>query len=134
MVLLAVALWPRGGNAPAVRQPTGPAATAAPTTARTAPPPQPQAGLPAALANLTAALTAGQQQGIVDKSAEDLLHQAQGVLRAVQEGKAESARKKLEDLQRKTDELIQKGKIRGAAAGRVRQAVAQLSAAVDPSG
>jgi serine/threonine-protein kinase len=135
VVLGAVALWPRGGNAPAVRQPpTGPAATAAPTTARTAPPTQPQAGLPAALATLTAAVTAGRQQGIVDKGAEDLLHQAQEVLDAAQEGKAEDARKKLEDVERKTDELIEKGKIRGAAAGRVRQAVAQLSAAVDPSG
>jgi eukaryotic-like serine/threonine-protein kinase len=134
VVLLAVALWPRGANAPAVRQPTGPAATAAPTTARPAPPPQPQAGLPAALATLTAALTAGRQQGIVDKAAEDLRHQAQEVLGAVQEGKAEDARKKLEDLQRKTDELIQKGKIRGAAAGRVRQAVAQFSRALQPSG
>jgi hypothetical protein len=134
VVLGAVALWPRGGHAPAVRQPTGPAATAAPTTARPAPPTQPQAGLPAALANLTAAVTAGQQQGIVDKGAEDLLHQAQEVLDAVQEGKAEDARKKLDDVERKTDELIEKGKIRGAAAGRVRQAVAQFSTALPRSG
>jgi hypothetical protein len=36
----------------------------------------------------------------------------------------------LQDLQRKTDEQIDKGKIRGLAAGQVRQAVAQFSQAV----
>jgi hypothetical protein len=35
--------------------------------------------------------------------------------------------KKLQDLQRKTDEQIDKGKIRGPAVGQVRQAVAQFS-------
>jgi eukaryotic-like serine/threonine-protein kinase len=133
VVLGAVALWPRGGNAPAVRQPTGPAATAAPTTARTAPPPQPQAELPAALANLTEVITAGQQHGTVDKSAEDLLKQAQDVLRAVQEGKAEDARKKLRDLERKTDELIAKGEITPPDVGQVRRTVAQFRRAVERS-
>jgi hypothetical protein len=52
------------------------------------------------------------------------------VLRAAQEGKAEDVDKKLQDLQRKTDEQIDKGKIRGPAAAQLRQAVAQFSQAV----
>jgi hypothetical protein len=55
------------------------------------------------------------------------------VTRAVQKGKADEQQKKLQDLQRKTDELIEKGKIRGTAAGGVRQAVAQLSNAAQRS-
>jgi hypothetical protein len=88
------------------------------------------AEIPAALANLAQAISAGQQQGTVDNSAEDLLKQAEEALRAAQEGKGEDADKKLQDLQRKTDEQIDKGKIRGLAAGQVRQAVAQFSQAV----
>jgi len=131
IVLVAVALWPRGADPPAAQQqPTGPpASTAAPpaTPAATTPPTQPQGELPAALANLAQVITAGQQQAMVDNSAEDLLKQAEEVLRAAQEGKAEDVDKKLQDLQRKTDEQIDKGKIRGPAAGQVRQAVAQFS-------
>jgi hypothetical protein len=52
------------------------------------------------------------------------------VLRAAQKGKAEDVDKKLQDLQRKTDEQIDKGKIRGPAVGQVRQAVAQFSQVV----
>jgi hypothetical protein len=131
IVLVAVALWPRGADPPAAQQqPTGPpASTAVPpaTPAATTPPTQPQGELPAALANLARVITAGQQQAMVDNSAEDLLKQAEEVLRAAQEGKAEDVDKKLQDLQRKTDEQIDKGKIRGPAAGQVRQAVAQFS-------
>jgi hypothetical protein len=77
-----------------------------------------------ALTSLTEALTTGQQQGLVDPAAEDLLKQAQEVTRAAHKGKADEQQKRLQDLQRKTDELIEKGKIRGTAAGEVRQAVA----------
>jgi hypothetical protein len=75
-------------------------------------------------------ISAGQQQGSVDTSATDLLKQAEEVLRAAQEGKAEEVDKKLQDLQRKTDDQIDKGKIRGPAADQVRQAVAQFSQVV----
>jgi hypothetical protein len=75
-------------------------------------------------------ITIGQQQGSVDNSAQDLLKQAEEVLRAADEGKAEDVDKKLQDLQRKTDEQIDKGKIRGPAVGQVRQAVVQFSQAV----
>jgi hypothetical protein len=44
--------------------------------------------------------------------------------------KAKDVDKKLQELQRKTDEQIDKGKIRGPAVGQVRQAVAQFSQAV----
>jgi serine/threonine protein kinase len=131
IALVAVALWPRGGDPPATPQATT-ASTAAPPTqaAGTTSPTQPMAEIPAALANLAQAISAGQQQGTVDNSAEDLLKQAEEALRAAQEGKGEDADKKLQDLQRKTDEQIDKGKIRGLAAGQVRQAVAQFSQAV----
>jgi hypothetical protein len=131
IVLVAVALWPRGVDPPAAQQqPTGPpASTAAPpaTPAATTQPTQPQGELPAALANLAQVITAGQQQGMVDNSAQDLLKQAEEVLRAADEGKAEDVDKKLQHLHRKTDEQIDKGKIRGPAAAQVRQAVVQFS-------
>ena len=82
--------------------------------------------MPAALANLGQVISAGQQQGTIDNSAEDLLKQAEEALRTAQEGKGEDADKKLQDLQRKTDEQIDKGKIRGPAADQVRQAVTQF--------
>jgi hypothetical protein len=134
IALVAVALWPRGGDPSAAQQqPTGPtASTAAPPTrpAATTLPTQPQGELPAALANLAQVITIGQQQGSVDNSAQDLLKQAEEVLRAAQKGKAEEVDKKLQDLQRKTEEQIVKGKIRGPAVGQVRQAVAQFSQVV----
>jgi eukaryotic-like serine/threonine-protein kinase len=134
IVLVAVALWSRGGDPPAAQQqPTGPpVSTAAPPTrpAATTLPTQPQGELPVALANLGQVISAGQQQGSVDTSATDLLKQAEEVLRAAQEGKAEEVDKKLQDLQRKTDDQIDKGKIRGPAADQVRQAVAQFSQVV----
>jgi hypothetical protein len=113
IVLVAVALWPRCVDPPAAQQqPTGPpASTAAPpaTPAATTQPTQPQGELPAALANLAQVIIAGQQQGMVDNSAQDLLKQAEEVLRAADEGKAEDVDKKLQHLHRKTDEQIDKG-------------------------
>jgi eukaryotic-like serine/threonine-protein kinase len=117
VALVAVALWPRGGDPPAAPQPARPAAsTAAPTTttsAGTTSPTRSQGESAAALANLAQVISAGQQQGTVDNSAEDVLKQAEEVLRGAQEGKGEDVDKKLQDLQRKTDEQIDKGKIRG---------------------
>jgi hypothetical protein len=56
-----------------------------------------------------------------------LLKRAEEVLRAAQGGKAEDVDKKLQELQRKTDEQIDKGKIRGPAADQVREAIVQFS-------
>jgi eukaryotic-like serine/threonine-protein kinase len=130
VALVAVALWPRGGDPPAAPPSTRPAASTTTTSAGTTSPTRSQAELPAALANLAQVISAGQQQGTVDNSAEDLLKQAEEVLRDAQEGKGEDVDKKLQDLQRKTDEQIDQGKIRGPAAGQVRQAVTQFIQAV----
>ncbi len=86
--------------------------------------------MPAALVDLGQVIRAGRQQGTVDNSAEDLFKQAEEALRAAREGKGEDADKKVQDLQRKTDEEIDKGKIRGPAADQIRQAVARFSQAV----
>lgn len=88
----------------------------------------------AALANLSEVVTAGERQGTIDPAAEALLHQAEDVVRAVEEGHGDDARKKLEELERKVDELIRDGKISAAAAGGVRQAIAELGGAVERSG
>jgi hypothetical protein len=55
-------------------------------------------------------------------------------VRAAQEGHGDDLGKKLEELERKVDELIRKGKISPSAAGGVRQAVTQFSEAVARSG
>jgi hypothetical protein len=89
-----------------------------------------QPDLPAALAKLTRVLTTAERHGRVDPAATDLLDQAGDVVRAVAEGHSEAARKRLEDLERNTEELIQKGQIRPIATGQVRQAVDQFSRAV----
>ena len=47
-----------------------------------------------------------------------------------QTGHGADARDQLDDLQHKTDELISSGKVRGAAVGRLRQAMAHFSTAV----
>ena len=65
-------------------------------------------------------LTTAKRHGTVDPAATDLLDQAGDVVRAVAEGHSEEARKRLEDLERKTEELIQKGQISPTATGRVR--------------
>jgi hypothetical protein len=95
----------------------------------------------AALANLTAVITAARQQGTVDQEAEDLLHQAGDLANALQEnpkeGKADgkdegggkgedAAAKKVAELERKVDELIGKGKIRPPATTQIRQADTQF--------
>jgi hypothetical protein len=97
-----------------------------------------------ALANLTAVITAARQQGTVDQQAEELLHQADDLAKALQENpkdkddkdkgggkrKGEDAAKKVVELERKVDELIGQGKIRPPATTQIQQAVAQLAQAV----
>jgi hypothetical protein len=101
----------------------------------------------AALANLTAVITAARQQGTADQEAEDLLHQADDLAKALQEspkdkddgkdegggngkGKGKDVAKKVAELERKVDELIDQGKIRPPATTQIQQAVAQLAQAV----
>jgi hypothetical protein len=105
----------------------------------------------AALANLTAVIGAARQQGTVDQEAEDLLHQAGDLAKALQEsskdqdkdnskekeggggngkGKGEDAVKKVAELERRVDELIGQGKIGPPATTQIQQAVAQLAQAV----
>jgi eukaryotic-like serine/threonine-protein kinase len=146
--LVAALLWPDGGNAPARRE-AGPSAAPATSASSTTTPPAPSApGVDAALANLTAVITAARQQGTVDQEAEDLLHRADDLANALQEnpkegkddgkdkeegggnGKGEDAVKKVTELERKVDELIGKGKIRSPATTQIRQAVAELAQAV----
>jgi len=97
----------------------------------------------AALANLTAVITAARQQGTVDQEAEDLLRQADDLTNALQEnpkgkdkdegrgkGKGRDAANKVAELERQVDELIGKGKIRPPATTQIQQAVARLALAV----
>jgi hypothetical protein len=99
----------------------------------------------AALANLTAVITAARQQGTVDQEVEDLLGQAGDLAKALQEnpkeegkgggkGKGRDAAKKAAELERKVDELIGQGKIRPPATTHIQQAVAQLVQAVQQAG
>jgi hypothetical protein len=144
LVVAVVLLWPNSGT-PARRERAGPTSTPAATSppSTTEPPPTttaapPQPGVPAALANLAAVVTAARQQGTADKEAEDLLHQADDLAKALQErqgdGKGEEAQKKLAELERKLDELIAKGRVRPPATTQVRQAVAELAQAVQQPG
>src|SRR6266542_2093365 len=94
---------------------------------------QPQAG-PPSTALSAATTTTAQRQGMIDQGGEDLLHQAEDVVRAVQEGHADDARKKFEELEHKADELIDEGKISPQAVGAVRQALAQFDSATQRSG
>ena len=102
-----------------------------PTSAASSRPPAPtRLSLPAALANLTEVLAAGRLEGTVAPPAyDDLVHKAEDVVIAVQKGDDEEARKKLQDLNESTDERIAKGEISPAAAGGVREAVADLNVA-----
>src|SRR6266536_1434108 len=95
---------------------------------------QAQSSVSVAMANLTEVITTGQRQGTIDQGGEDLLHQAEDVVRAVQEGHADDARKKFEELEHKADELIDEGKISPQAVGAVRQALAQFDSATQRSG
>jgi eukaryotic-like serine/threonine-protein kinase len=141
--LVAAVLWPGGGSTPTRREAgptTAPATGAASTTTPRSATPAPSASdVDAALANLTAVVTAARQQGTVDQEAEDLLHQADDLANALQEnpknkdegrGKGKQAANKVAELERKVDELIGKGKIRPPATTRIQQAVAQLALAV----
>ena len=148
VVLLVVGVsWWLGGGAAIVAGPAGPAATVASTptattastrTAATASTPtttptRSQPTLSGALATLAEAIMAGERQGMVDPAAEGLLRRAEDVVRAVREGDGDEVGKKLEELQRKAEELIGEGEIAPAAAGGVRQAIAQLAVAVQRS-
>jgi tRNA A-37 threonylcarbamoyl transferase component Bud32 len=149
-IALVAWLWPDDASTSARREarPTaapGTGASATTTPGSTAPPAPSAAGVEAALANLTAAITAARQQGTVDQEAEDLLHQADDLAKALQEspkdkddgkdegggnGKDKDAAKKMAELERKVDELIDQGKIRPPATTQLQQAVAQLAQAV----
>jgi eukaryotic-like serine/threonine-protein kinase len=142
--LVVALLWPDDGGAPAAGRATltaTPAATSPPSTTA-APPtatPAPSAsGVAAALADLTQVVTAARQQGTVDQEAEDLLHQANDLEKAVREGKnndkGEKADKKLAELDRKVEELIDKDKIRPPATTQIQQAIAELAQAVQQAG
>jgi hypothetical protein len=145
-LLVVALLWPDDGGAPAGRgqatPTTAPARTSpSPTTApppSTTPPPATtpsQPGVPAALANLTAVVTAARQQGTVDHEAEEeLLHQAEEVAKEGQEDDKDDAYKKVAELERKVDELIGKGKIRPPATVQLHLAVAELARAVQHAG
>jgi hypothetical protein len=139
-------LWPDDANTPTLGE-AGPSAAPATSAAATTTPgsrttPAPSApGVEGALANLTAVITAARQQGTADQEAEDLLHQADDLAKALQEnpkdkdkggdkGKGEEAAKKVAELERKVEELIGTGKIRPPATTQIQQAVAQLAQAV----
>jgi hypothetical protein len=108
--------------APATTRP--PPTTTATTPTSSTPPSSAPLGLQAALANLTQVITTGQRQGTVDADAGDLVDQARETARAAQTGHGADARDQLDDLQHKTDELITSGKVRGAAVGQLRRALA----------
>jgi hypothetical protein len=148
---LVAVLWPDDANTPA-RGEAGPTAAPATSASSTTSPgsttPGPSAsGVEAALANLTAVITAARQQGIADQEAEDLLHQADDLAKAFQEnpnnqgkdegggnGKGRDAAKKVAELERKVDELIGQGKIRPPATTQIQQAVTELAQAVQQAG
>jgi tRNA A-37 threonylcarbamoyl transferase component Bud32 len=142
-------LWPDDANTPARREAGSTAAPATGSSSTTIPgstaTPAPTASdVDAALANLTAVITAARQQGTVDQQVEELLHQADDLAKALQENpkdkddkdkgggkrKGEDAAKKMAELERKVDELIGQGKIRPPATTQIQQAVAQLAQAV----
>jgi tRNA A-37 threonylcarbamoyl transferase component Bud32 len=151
--LVAAVLWPDGGSTPTRRE-AGPTAAPATSAASTTTPRSTTAvrsasDVEAALANLTAVITAARRQGTVDKEAEDLLHQASDLAKGLQEnpkdkdetkdegrgrGKGKDAATKVAELERKVDELIGKGKIRPPATTQIQQAVAQLALAVQQIG
>jgi hypothetical protein len=149
--LVAAVLWPDGASTP-TRGETGP--TAAPATSASSTtipgsttPAVSAPGVEAALANLTAVITAARQQGTVDQEVEDLLGQAGDLAKALQEnpkeegkdkgggkGKGRDAAKKAAELERKVDELIGRDKIRPPATTQIQQAVARLVQAVQQAG
>jgi hypothetical protein len=148
--LVAALLWPDGANTPtrgeagpSAAPATGASATTIPGSTATLAPSA--SGVEAALANLTAVVTAARQQGTADQEAQDLLHQADDLANALQEnpqdqdddkgegrgkGKGEDAAKKVGELERKVDELTGQGKIRPPATTQIQQAVTRLAQAV----
>jgi eukaryotic-like serine/threonine-protein kinase len=154
---LLTVLWPDGGTHPTRGEPgptAAPATSAAATTTPGSTTSAPSAsGVDTALANLSAVITAARQQGTVDQEAEDLLHQAEDLAKALQEdpkdqdkgeskdkdekegnGKGGDAAKKVIELERKVDELISQGRIRPPATTQLQQAIAQLALAVQQTG
>jgi eukaryotic-like serine/threonine-protein kinase len=150
--LVAAVLWPDGGSTPTRRE-AGPTSAPATSAASTTTTPAPLASdVDAALANLTAVITAARQQGTVDQEAEDLLHQADDLAKGLQEnpkededeskdegrgkgkGKGKDAANKVAQLERKVDELIGTGRIRPPATTQIQEAVAQLALAVQQIG
>jgi hypothetical protein len=136
--LVVAVLWPDGG-APTGRGQATATTTPAATSPRSTTAPVPsQPDVQGALANLTQVVTAARQQGTVDHEAEDLLHQAGDLAKALREGKdddkGEKADKKLAELDRKVEELIGKGKVPPPATTQVRQAIAELAQAVQQPG
>jgi hypothetical protein len=142
VVAVAVAVWSLRSGGGTVQPQAGPPSTALSAATTTTAPAQPtttattqaQSSVSVAMANLTEVITTGQRQGMIDQGGEDLLHQAEDVVRAVQEGHADDARKKFEELEHKADELIDEGKISPQAVGAVRQALAQFDSATQRSG
>jgi eukaryotic-like serine/threonine-protein kinase len=149
--LVAAVLWPDGASTPTRGEAGSTAAPATSASSTTIPgsttPAVSAPGVEAALANLTAVITAARQQGTVDQEVEDLLGQAGDLAKALQEnpkdegkgeggGKAKGsdAAKKAAELERKVDELIGQGKIRPPATTQIQQAVAQLVQAVQQAG
>jgi hypothetical protein len=90
--LLVVSLWPNGAGTPARREADPTAAPATSASSTTTPPAPSATGVDAALANLTAVITAARQQGTVDQEAEDLLHQADDLANALQENPKDQAK------------------------------------------
>jgi serine/threonine-protein kinase len=153
---LVALLWPddagtsaRRDAGPTAAPATSPSSTITPGSTATPAPSAP--GVEAALANLTAVITAARQQGTVDQEAEALLHQAGDLANALQEnpkdpdkddgkdegggnGKGRDAAKKVAELERKVDELIGQGKIRPPATTQIQQAVTELAQAVQQAG
>jgi hypothetical protein len=156
IALVGAVLWPDGGGIPTRREAGSTAAPATSASSTTTPRSTTAApsvsDVDAALANLTAVITAARQQGTVDKEAEDLLHQADELANALQEkpkdkddedgkdegrgdkGNGRDVANKVAELERNVDELIGKGKIRPPATTQIQQAVTQLALALQQAG
>ncbi len=117
--------------------PTAEGRSSRPPTTTSSPSPTPPT-VAQALADLTNVVTEGERQGEVDHGAgDDILHRAQDAARASQDGHSEDAAKKLSELDRKVDELVEKGKITSEGrADAIREAIAALAGAlgVSPAG
>jgi hypothetical protein len=140
VLVVGVAVWSLRDGGSGTVQPQAVPGTTAPSTPTTASAQttttattRPQPSVSVAMANLTQVVTTGQRQGTIDQAGEDLLHQAEEVVRAVQDGHENGTRKRVRELEHKAEELIRDGSISPQAAGAVRQAVAQFADAVQRS-